>query len=181
MGLFGLTRSRYVRAWFGTASLTVLGDGGRGDVGVQRLGEHVMARQSVMLAAFLVQPKPPARALRPKVFHLHFQCGRYARKGIVAALMPPLRKRLFNLPSRYSHDSVAEEFPPWLTACFGAIARKRPPRSRSRSGHCPGDLRDRAVIARKARHEDENTIHPWNHRRRSRPGGGKNRALRSVG
>ena len=35
-----------------------------------------------MLAAFLMQPQPPARALRPKVLHLHVQRGRDAREGI---------------------------------------------------------------------------------------------------
>ena len=56
-------------------ALAVLGDAGGGDVGVQRLGERMMAGHGVMLAAFLVQPEPPARALRPKILHLHFQRG----------------------------------------------------------------------------------------------------------
>ncbi len=63
-------------------ALSVFGEAGRGDVSVQRLGERVMARHRVMLAALLVQPQPPARALRPDILHLHFQRGRDARKGI---------------------------------------------------------------------------------------------------
>ncbi len=35
-----------------------------------------------MLAAFLVQPEPPACALRPNILHLHSQRGRNAREGI---------------------------------------------------------------------------------------------------
>jgi hypothetical protein len=35
-----------------------------------------------MLAAFLVQPEPPAGALRPKILHLHFERSRDAREGI---------------------------------------------------------------------------------------------------
>jgi hypothetical protein len=37
-------------------ALAVLGDCGHGNIGVQRLGERVMARHGVKLAAFLVQP-----------------------------------------------------------------------------------------------------------------------------
>ena len=54
-------------------ALAVLGDAGGVDVGVQRLGERVMARHGVMLAAFLVQPEPPAGALRPEILDLHLQ------------------------------------------------------------------------------------------------------------
>ena len=43
--------------------LALLGDAGRGDVGVQRLGERMMTRHHVMLSAFLMQPELPARAL----------------------------------------------------------------------------------------------------------------------
>ena len=63
-------------------TLTILGDSGGGDIGVQRLGERMMAGHGVMLAAFLVQSQPPARALRPKVLDLHVQRGRDAREGI---------------------------------------------------------------------------------------------------
>lgn len=35
-------------------SLTILGDPGRVDIGVQGLGERVMARHGMLLAAFLV-------------------------------------------------------------------------------------------------------------------------------
>jgi hypothetical protein len=38
-------------------------DAGGGDVGVQRFGKGVMARHHVLLAAPLVQPDQPARAL----------------------------------------------------------------------------------------------------------------------
>ena len=48
-------------------------DAGGGDIGVQRLGERVMARHHVLLAAFLVQPDQPARALRLEIFDTHLQ------------------------------------------------------------------------------------------------------------
>ena len=63
-------------------ALAVLGDAGGGDVGVQRLGERVMARHRVLLAAFLVQPDLPAGALRPEILHLHLQRRADAREGI---------------------------------------------------------------------------------------------------
>ena len=56
-------------------ALAVLGDAGSGDVGVQLFGKRVVAWHLVMLATFLVQPQPPARALRPKILHLHRECG----------------------------------------------------------------------------------------------------------
>src|SRR5271166_1469701 len=63
-------------------TLTILGNAGRSDVGVQRFGEAVMAWHLMMLASFLVQSELPAGTLWPKVFHLHFECGGYAREGI---------------------------------------------------------------------------------------------------
>jgi hypothetical protein len=44
-------------------------------VSVQRFGENMMARHLVMLAAFLVQPEPPTRPLRPKISTLKHQRG----------------------------------------------------------------------------------------------------------
>ncbi len=38
-------------------ALAILGDAGRSNISVKRLGERVMARHGVMLAAFLVQPE----------------------------------------------------------------------------------------------------------------------------
>jgi hypothetical protein len=62
-------------------------DAGGGDVGVQRLGERVMARHHVLLAAFLVQPDQPARALRLQVLHPHLQrrpnAGKAVGEGVV--------------------------------------------------------------------------------------------------
>jgi hypothetical protein len=63
-------------------ALAVFGNAGRSDVGMQRLGKRMMARHGVMLAAFLVQPQPPARALRPEIFDLHFERRRDARERI---------------------------------------------------------------------------------------------------
>jgi hypothetical protein len=50
-------------------------DAGGSDVGVQRLGQRVMAGHHVQLAAFLVQTDQPARALRLQVLHAHLQRG----------------------------------------------------------------------------------------------------------
>jgi hypothetical protein len=41
-------------------TLAVLGDSGGSDIGMQYLGERMVARQSVLLAAFLVQPDRPS-------------------------------------------------------------------------------------------------------------------------
>ena len=57
-------------------ALAVLGDAGGIDVGVQRLGERVMAGHDVLLAAFLVQPELPAGALRPEILDLHLSAPR---------------------------------------------------------------------------------------------------------
>jgi hypothetical protein len=59
-------------------ALTIIGDAGGGDVGVKRLGERVMTRHLVMLAAFLVQPQPPTRTLRPKIT---FAPSRFQRRA----------------------------------------------------------------------------------------------------
>jgi hypothetical protein len=48
-------------------------DAGGVDIGVQRLGERVMARHHVLLTAFLVQPDQPARAFRLQVLHAHLE------------------------------------------------------------------------------------------------------------
>jgi hypothetical protein len=53
--------------------LSVRPDAGGGDGGVRRLGERMMARHHVLLAAFLVQPDQPSRALRLKVFDAQLQ------------------------------------------------------------------------------------------------------------
>jgi hypothetical protein len=49
---------------------------------VQRLGERVMARHHVLLAAFLVQPDQPTRALRLEIFHAHLQRRPDASKAV---------------------------------------------------------------------------------------------------
>jgi hypothetical protein len=46
-------------------ALAVLGDAGRINVSAQGLGERVMARHRMFLAAFLVQPDRPSGAARP--------------------------------------------------------------------------------------------------------------------
>jgi hypothetical protein len=56
-------------------ALAVLGDAGRIDVGAQGLGERVMARHRVFLAAFLVQPDRPSGAPRPQILDLHFKAA----------------------------------------------------------------------------------------------------------
>src|SRR6202022_119286 len=49
------------------------GDAGGVDVGAQGLGERVMARHRMLLAAFLVQPHRPSGAARPEILDLHLQ------------------------------------------------------------------------------------------------------------
>jgi hypothetical protein len=51
----------------------VLDDAGGIDVGPQRLGERVMARHAVLLAAFLMQPDCPSGAARPEILDPHLQ------------------------------------------------------------------------------------------------------------
>jgi hypothetical protein len=63
-------------------ALAVLGDAGGVDVGAQRLGECVMARHTVLLAAFLMQPDRPAGAARPEILDLHLQRRTDARKAV---------------------------------------------------------------------------------------------------
>ena len=63
-------------------ALAVLGDAGGIDVGAQRLGEHVMARHRVLLAAFLVQLYLPTGSLRAEILDLHMECGADAGEGV---------------------------------------------------------------------------------------------------
>ena len=63
-------------------SLLVGRDAGGCDVGVQRLGERVMARHRVLLAAFLMQPDRPAGAAWAEVLDLHLQSSIYAREAV---------------------------------------------------------------------------------------------------
>ena len=46
-------------------ALTVLSDTGRINIGREYLGERVVTRHRVLLAAFFVQPHRPAGAARP--------------------------------------------------------------------------------------------------------------------
>jgi hypothetical protein len=62
--LLGQPRPIVARAGTKQPALAVFGDAGSGNIGVQFLGERVMARHDVMLATFLMQPQPPAGALR---------------------------------------------------------------------------------------------------------------------
>ena len=54
-------------------SLAVFGEPGSVDIGAQGLGERVMARHRVLLAAFLMQPDGPPGAARPQILDLHLQ------------------------------------------------------------------------------------------------------------
>ncbi len=54
---------------------------GRRDIGTQRLGECMMARHRMVLAAFLMQPDLPARPFGPKILDLHLQRGADPREG----------------------------------------------------------------------------------------------------
>jgi hypothetical protein len=63
-------------------ALAILGNAGGVNVGAQFLGERMMARHLMMLAAFLVQPQLPAGAFRSEILDLHLQRRIYAREGI---------------------------------------------------------------------------------------------------
>jgi hypothetical protein len=52
------------------------------DVRAQRLGQRVMARHDVLLAAFLEQPHGPAGAARPEVLNPHLQGCVDAREAV---------------------------------------------------------------------------------------------------
>jgi len=56
-------------------ALAVLDDTAGGDVGVQHFGERVVARHLVFLAAFLMQMKLPAGALRPEISTFSFNAA----------------------------------------------------------------------------------------------------------
>jgi hypothetical protein len=58
-------------------ALAVFDNAGGIDIGAQRLGERVVARHRVLLAAFLVQPDGPTGAAWPQILDLHRQ-GRVA-------------------------------------------------------------------------------------------------------
>ncbi len=60
----------------------LLGNAGRRDIGVQCLGQRVVARHRVLLAAFLLQANLPAGTFRPEILHLHFQGGANPRERI---------------------------------------------------------------------------------------------------
>jgi len=57
-------------------------DPGRGDIGVDITFEQVVRRHFVLLAAFFVQPHPPAFALRIIVFDVHVQRLGDAGEGV---------------------------------------------------------------------------------------------------
>ena len=52
---------------------------------MQHLGERVVARHFVFLAAFLMQVKLPAGTLRPEILDFQFQRGADTREGIGVA------------------------------------------------------------------------------------------------
>src|ERR1700736_3190588 len=63
-------------------ALAVPGEASRVDVGAQGLGERVMARHGVLLAAFLMQPDRPAGPARPEILHFHLQGRVDAREAV---------------------------------------------------------------------------------------------------
>jgi hypothetical protein len=52
------------------------------DIGAQRLGERVMARHRMLLAAFFMQPHRPARPARLEILDLHLERRSDARERI---------------------------------------------------------------------------------------------------
>ena len=62
--------------------LAVLADSGRGEILIKELLELVMRRHFVALAAFLMQPHPPALAAGVIVLDTHGDDGADARKRV---------------------------------------------------------------------------------------------------
>jgi hypothetical protein len=80
----GSCAKRPVDSWADRILRCVVSTAGAEQPALAVLGERVMARNG---AAFLVQPEPPAGALRPKVLHLHFQGRADPGEGVGHSLL----------------------------------------------------------------------------------------------
>ena len=113
-------------------ALLVLGDAGRGNVGMQVLGKAVMARHRVLLAAFLMQADQPTRALGLQILHPHLERRADARKAIgeggdecpVAQVAHRFRRNSVNQPppfTGFQHRGLSS-----LHHMLGAAHGRRP-------------------------------------------------------
>jgi hypothetical protein len=100
-------------------ALAIFGDAGRVDIGAQRLGQCVMARHAVLLAAFLMQPNRPSGAARPEVFDLHLQ-GRVDTREAIGKSGD--QRAVAQVAQRHVGDRF-EKLPP-----FGTLKHRRLPR-----------------------------------------------------
>jgi hypothetical protein len=66
-------RSRCSAQLLGPLSKGLYGEAGSVDIGTQGLGERVVTRHRVLLAAFLMQSHRPPGAARPQILDLHLQ------------------------------------------------------------------------------------------------------------
>jgi len=63
-------------------ALAILGNPGRVDIGMQRLGEGMVTRHHVMFSAFFMKPDRPAGAARRQVLDPHLQGGIDPREAV---------------------------------------------------------------------------------------------------
>jgi long-chain acyl-CoA synthetase len=90
-------------------ALAVLGDAG-GDVSVQRFGERMMARHLVLLAAFLVQPQPPARTLKDVIIR------KIRKREVLAGLaLRPIERGVLNVTEYASVRRTRRDRMPQIT------------------------------------------------------------------
>src|ERR1700676_4097236 len=94
-------------------------DSGGGDVRVQRFGERVMAWHHVLLAAFLVQPDQPARALRLEIFDTHLQRRADAGEAVGEG---GDERAIAQVADRISRDGV-DQPPPLVALQYRGVAR----------------------------------------------------------
>ena len=99
---------------------------GGGDVGVEIVFQQVVRRHFVLLAAFLVQPHPPAFALRIVVLDVHVQRRRDAGEGVdqqrdqrpVAQARRSVETSMLS-SSFFASSPSSTGVLPFLTTCFG--------------------------------------------------------------
>jgi hypothetical protein len=114
-------------------ALAILGKAGRVDVGAQSLGERVVTRHAVLLAAFFVQSDRPTGAARPQILDLHIQrranprerVGEGGDQGPVAHIT---QRHVWDRPAHRRGGIVRNHLAEVATSC-GRIAAGIRPRS----------------------------------------------------
>src|ERR1700730_16564199 len=106
-------------------ALAVLDNGGSVDVGAQCLGERVMARHGVLLAAFLMQPDCPSGTAWPEVLDLHLQRRVDAREAIATVYARVTPRSGFELHALLHAGPRTNPLAPGLQMLQPGIVRKR--------------------------------------------------------